>query len=136
MTVWATTVQRGIAFAIGCGRMSLDSRSAAPPIDAIGATVMVSAAGLIVGCAALTGVITIAGPRHPITEHKDSEKIRERFALKSIDRCGPVLWVFEHGLLFGRPIAVEEGDGELWPVPQSLHNKLRSAYREARERRS
>ena len=109
MTVWATTVQRGIAFAIGCGRMSLDSRSAAPPTDAIGATVMVSATGSIIGCATLTGVITIAGP---------------------------VLWVFERGLLFGKPIAVDEGEGELWPVPQSLHEKLRSAYREARERRS
>lgn len=136
MTVWATTVQRGIALAIGCGRMSLDSRSAAPPTDAIGATVMVSATGSIIGCATLTGVITIAGPRYPTTEHKDSEKIRERFALKSIDRCGPVLWVFERGLLFGKPIAVDDGDGELWPVPQRLHETLRSAYREAKERRA
>ena len=136
MTVWATSVQRGIALAIGCGSMALDSRSNAPPIYGIGAVVMIVADGSIFGCAKLTGVVTIRGIRHPGIEHPYSEQIRNGSLLKSIDRCGPVLWVFERGLLFSRPVGVEVGEGELWAVPPTMHEQLRSAYREAKERRT
>lgn len=135
MTVYATSLQPGLAIAMGCGRRSLDSREDLPPIDALGKTVMIETLGRIVGCARLTGVVTIRGDMHPSWEHPNANDIRR--SLQHREFVGPRLWVFEDGVIFWRDVLVEAGErGTVWSVPDDLHEELRTAYRSAKERRS
>lgn len=133
-TVLATTVQPGLAVAIGCGRLSVDARDERPDPDAIGRVVMLASAGSIAGCALLAGVVTLRGARYPDTEHPKAEEILRSIKGKPVDRA--CLWVFESGLLFERPIELDTDARGLWPVPAELHPQLRAAYRAARLRRT
>lgn len=139
MSVLGVTLQPGLAIAIGIGKLALDARDERPDPDAVGKVVMVATLEQIVGCARLTGVVTLSGTRWPDTEHPKSDEIREQYCSRMrgtpIDRA--CLWIYEEGTLFQPSIPVRAGKpGVVWTVPAEIENELREAYRRARERRA
>jgi hypothetical protein len=130
----ATTVQVGLALAIGWGKLSVDARNERPDPDAIGETIMLGAPSLgIVGCAKLTGVVTLRGTSYPDTEHPHAIQIHKGIKGDAVDRnC---LWVFEHGVLFEPVVRVHVEDQPLWVVSEKHREALRAAYAAAKKRR-
>lgn len=111
--------------------ISIDRHADLPPRDAIGTAVMIAALGRIIGCARLTGVVTIIGEIRPGLEHPNAAAIRHTL-LGQGDMFGPRLWVFEDGVAFDVAVPVDLAqDGRLLPVPEELHDELLAARRKA-----
>lgn len=129
----ATTTSAGLAFMLACGHFGVDARNTRPEVSAIGKTVMLATPeGRIVGCAKLTGVITLQGTVESNVEHPQAQKILAQLQGTPVNRrC---LWVFENGVAFHPMVECEPVDEALWKVPEKHRNALREAYRAAKER--
>lgn len=126
---YGITVQPGLAIAMCSAPMVLACYDVPPPRDAIGMRVVIAARGKAIGCALLTGVVDLSGERSD-DEHPDADRIRG--SMSAAATLGPLLWVFEHGVLFADAIEVQRGTvGTTWTVPESLRVTMRTAVRTA-----
>lgn len=132
--VLATTMSAGLAFMLACGHLSVDARDARPDAAVVGKHVMLATPeGRIVGCAQLTGVITLQGTVESDVEHRHAVQIRESLQGTPVNRrC---LWVFEKGVAFHPMIECEPIDAPIWKVPKAHHKALRDAYAAAKKRK-
>lgn len=133
-TIRCITFQAGLAVAMCGAPVSFHRCGALPPADVIGKIVMIAAHGSVVGCARLTGVVSLTGAPEPSHEHRAADTIRQSLGAKA-ELFGPRLWVFEDGLLFDEAIEVGDGASDtIWGIPESLHGALQRAHRAAAAR--
>lgn len=135
MNTYGISRQPGLALAMCCAPLSLDRCNTLPPPEMMGQPVMIAALGKVIGCARFTGIVTLGEPdaasRGSATglEHRSAAGIRRSLSGR-VDMFGPLLWVFEDGVVFERAVKIDAGRSDAaWPVPAELRQPLDEARR-------
>lgn len=131
MTTYGISRQPGLALSMCCAPVSLDRCSTLPPLEMMGQPVMIAALGRIIGCARFTGIVTLDEPETPRAptglEHRSAAGIRRSLTAKA-NLFGPLLWVFEDGVVFEHTVRIDaERSDAAWPVPAELRETLDEA---------
>lgn len=150
--VFALTIWQPYAWCITRGYKPVENRSWRPPKSLIGRYLMIHAGkqvvdaatamrieevaghpipgnlarGAIVGCAKVTGVVSVAGDTNELEHYRREELVVSPWT------NGPYAWVLEDPVEFAQPIPCG-GKQKLWTVAGDVYLACRNAYAKARD---